>query len=395
MKFAGGSRSSHDARAAMRDICDAADASLEREPVHLVVAFFTSHFEDDADAIATALAGRYPSAVVLGCSAEGVIGGDDEHERVPAVAALLASLEEATLTPFQFSMDDLDDLSDASRWTNRIGVAPDAAPTFLLFGDPFTVPVNPVLEGFNAAYPARPVIGGMASGAERPGQSVLIAGGATRRDGAVGVALSGAIECRSIVSQGCRPIGQPFVITKAEQNIIVQLGGKPALVRLHEVLQNLSPTDAALVRQALFVGRVINEYQESFSRGDFLIRNLVGIDPKSGALAVGDEMRVGATVQFHVRDHVSADEDLRQMLEAVDGVRKTAGALLFSCNGRGTRMWQEPNHDVSVLRELCGPIPVAGFFAAGELGPIGGRNFIHGHTASVVLFRERPAAPNA
>jgi small ligand-binding sensory domain FIST len=203
----------------------------------------------------------------------------------------------------------------------------------------------------------------------------------------VGVALSGNLKVETVVSQGCRPIGRPFVITRAERNIIHELGRRPALEQLQNVLTKLPPDDEVLARESLFVGRAIDEYKGRFGRGDFLIHNIIGADRKSGAIGIAGQAKVGATVQFHVRDAQSADEDLRAML-TVHAKSDLRGAMLFGCNGRGTRMWPTPGHDVGVLRQVLGDVPVAGFFCGGEFGPVGGRNFVHGFTASIALFHE-------
>ena len=195
------------------------------------------------------------------------------------------------------------------------------------------------------------------------------------------------------MSQGCRPIGRPMIVTKVERNLIRELGRRPSLEVLRELFEELPEDERELVQSGLHIGRVINEYQEEFRRGDFLVRNVMGSDDQGG-IAITDLVRVGQTVQFHVRDAETADEDLRSLVDTdrIDHPRaKVAGALLFSCNGRGTRLFAEPDHDVGVLRERFGPIPVAGFFAMGEIGPIGGQNFVHGYTASVVLFEQTPA----
>jgi small ligand-binding sensory domain FIST len=230
----------------------------------------------------------------------------------------------------------------------------------------------------------------MASGVRGPGECRLLLGDAVHDHGAVGVLLGGAVGLRSVVSQGCRPIGRPFVVTKAQDNVIVQLGGRAPLAVLQELWQTLDDRDKRLFQQGLHVGRVINEYQGDFQRGDFLVRNVVGLDRTTGALAITDRVRVGQTLQFHVRDAATADEDLHALLQldlsAAAG--RPAGALLFSCNGRGTRLFETPDHDAAALRAEAGDIPVAGFFAQGELGPVGGQNFIHGFTASVALFEE-------
>jgi small ligand-binding sensory domain FIST len=205
------------------------------------------------------------------------------------------------------------------------------------------------------------------------------------------VLVHGATRVRSVVSQGCRPIGRPLLVTKAEHNVILELGGRPALAQLQEVFESLTDDEQQMVRQGLHVGQVINEYQEQFGRGDFLIRNVQGADPQSGAIGIGDFVRVGQTVQFHVRDAATADEDLNAMLAAAKagGSRELLAALLFTCNGRGTRLFDAADHDAGALARHWQGLPVAGFFAQGEIGPVGGKSFLHGFTASVALFETR------
>jgi small ligand-binding sensory domain FIST len=194
----------------------------------------------------------------------------------------------------------------------------------------------------------------------------------------------------TLVSQGCKPIGSTYVVTRAERNVIFELGGRPAMERLQELYPTLSPQDQQLIEQGLLVGLAMSEYQERFRRGDFLITNVMGAHRESGAILLGNLVRTGQTVQFHVRDAKTADEDLRHMLGQLDqsSDRRFAGGLLFSCNGRGTRMFPEPHHDAQGIRKALGPLPLAGLFAAGEIGPVGGRNYIHGFTASLALFQD-------
>jgi small ligand-binding sensory domain FIST len=253
--------------------------------------------------------------------------------------------------------------------------------------DPFRLSIHDLIDELNQAYPGAPVVGGIASAARQPGQNRLIVNGELHEEGMVGVAMTGRVHARTVVSQGCRPIGKPFVITQADRNIIGELGGRPALAQLQDVLTNLSSEDERLARQSLLMGCVIDEYKDRFTRGDFLIHNIIGADRKSGAIGIAGLPRVGATVQFHVRDAASADEDLRSLLAdaAGDDIR---GAALFGCNGRGTHMWPTAGHDVGLLHEQLGEVPVAGFFCGGEFGPVGGRNFVHGFTASILLFCE-------
>lgn len=177
-------------------------------------------------------------------------------------------------------------------------------------------------------------------------------------------------------------------MTRAEDNVILELGGKTPLQQLQDLWLTMTPRDHELVQRGLMVGLAVSEYRDTFRRGDFLVRHLAGLDRATGAIAVGDDVRVGQTVQFHVRDATSADEDLRLMLATAGPATAQRGGLLFSCNGRGTRLFDAPNHDALAVQHALGKVPLAGFFAQGELGPVGGRNFIHGFTASLVLFEE-------
>jgi small ligand-binding sensory domain FIST len=204
------------------------------------------------------------------------------------------------------------------------------------------------------------------------------------------VSLSGNLDIDFIVSQGCRPIGTPFVITKCKANVILELGGRKAIEALQEMAQGLSEAEKRLLSRGLLMGRVVNEYKDRFGRGDFLVRNVMGFDQKVGGIAAGEMCRPGQTVQFHVRDAVTATEDLQLLLDTqVLNPTHPFAALLFSCNGRGERLFGEPNHDINIIRERLGdpPVPIAGFFAAGEFGPIGSQSYLHGHTASLAVLR--------
>ena len=251
-------------------------------------------------------------------------------------------------------------------------------------GDPFTTPIDPLMTALDRYAPGVPLVGGMASSARQPGQNVLFRNDELLEEGIVGMTLSGPLAVETIVSQGCRPIGNPMLVTRSHDNVIEQLGGKPALQVLQESVTAMNPADRELLENGLLIGRAISEYRDKFGRGDFLVRNVVGVEQDKGAIALADYIKTGQTVQFHVRDAASADEDLSLLLQ---GRKMTSaeGGLLFSCNGRGTRLFHQPGHDIRAIRGATA-IPVAGFFAAGELGPVGGRNFIHGHTASLALF---------
>jgi small ligand-binding sensory domain FIST len=277
---------------------------------------------------------------------------------------------------------DDDDAPQVAGWPSSLPFEPQGV---LLVADPFTTPVEQLIKGLAEAQPGLMVLGGMASAARGPGGNRLVLGDQVHTTGAVGALIGPGARLSAVVSQGCRPIGRPLVVTKAERNVIYELAGQPALERLLEMVKDgMSERDVRLINQGLHMGFVIDEHQIEFGQGDFLVRNVLGADQSNGAIAVGDLVEVGTTVQFHVRDAESADEDLRHLLAS----RQADGALLFTCNGRGTRLFPEPNHDAEVVGDLLSEPPLAGFFAAGELGPVGGRNFLHGFTASLALFED-------
>lgn len=352
----------------------------------IVAVFTTPQFESQHERILELVLDRAGSAVLIGCSAEGVIGPGVEVEDAPAVAVWAAALPGTRVRPFRLTFDRegqegvIDGLEE---------IPGEGSPVVLLLSDPYSFPADLLLAHLNEASPGVPVIGGQASGGLEAGRNALFFEGEVLHDGAVGAVISGGTPATWIVSQGCRPVGQTYSVTRAEQNVIHELAGRPALRRLEEVYAAASQRDQLLMRRGLHVGQAISELKPELGRGDFLIRNVMGVDPKTGAIAITDTAEVGQTIQFQVRDADSAREDLRLMLEREQGrdERPVAGALLFSCNGRGQALFGQPDHDVGALQRAFGPVPVAGFFAAGELGPVAGRNFLHGFTASVLLFR--------
>jgi small ligand-binding sensory domain FIST len=375
---------------ALNEVCDQAARHFAGPP-DLAVLFFSPHHAEDAEYLAATVVQKLGVRGLLGCTGESIVGNDREVEMQPALSLWLGRwAQPAQLDPFHLFVEATPDGYSLMGWPDGLADADPAQTAVLLLGDPFTFPVDDFLKQVNERHRGLRVVGGMASGAAGPGQNQLILGEKVLDQGAVGMVLRGPVKVRSVVSQGCRPVGRPFVITRAKDNVIYELGGKPPLEQFQELWPELSPADQQLFRQGLHVGRVINEYQGEFQRGDFLVRNVLGIDRESGALAITDRVRVGQTVQFHVRDAATADEDLHELLQ-IDlsaHAQRPAGALLFTCNGRGSRLFAEPSHDARAIRAEAGDIPVAGFFAQGELGPVGGQNFIHGFTASVVLFED-------
>ena len=372
---------------ALREAVNTARESLGTAP-DLALLFISPHHASAAEQIAADACQLLGTTNVLGCTGEAIAGTAREVEEEPALSLWLARWPGVRITPMHLQFERTPEGGVLEGWPDGLAGEWPAHSFLIVLGEPFSFPADYLLERMNEDRPKVPVIGGMASGAAQPGDNRLLLGTATHAEGAVAVHVSGPVRLKTIVSQGCRPIGRSFVVTKAERNIVQELGGKPALVQLREIFDTLPTSEQRLVQRALHVGRVVSEYQERFEQGDFLVRNVVGIDANSGAIAIGDYIRPGQTVQFHVRDQEAADAELKQLLADArkPGGPQPAGALLFTCNGRGTRMFSEPNHDAGAVAKSLGNIPLAGFFAAGELGPIGQQNFMHGFTASIGLF---------
>jgi small ligand-binding sensory domain FIST len=375
---------------AVDEVCAAVSSALSGTP-DLVLAFFSPHHLTSAMSVAESLQERLAPRCLLGVVGEAVVGNAREVEQQPALSVWAGRwAKKVQIDPFHLVLERTSEGASLLGWPDALVDASATDTCVLLLGDPFTFPTDLFLRQINEDTPGLKVLGGMASGIRGAGQCRFLFGGEVRDQGAVGVVLQGPLGLRSIVSQGCRPIGRPLVITKAEDNMILELGGRSALEQLRELWQTLNPDEQKLLQQGLHIGRVINEYQDEFQRGDFLVRNVMHLDRNTGALFITDQVRVGQTVQFHVRDAATADEDLHALLQLdlIAHEKKPSAALLFSCNGRGSRLFSQPDHDASVIYAEAGAIPLAGFFAQGELGPVGGQNFMHGFTASVALFEE-------
>ncbi|MCH7797561.1 MAG: FIST C-terminal domain-containing protein [Planctomycetes bacterium] len=328
---------------------------------------------------------------MLGVTAESVLGVDRELEGLAGMSVLAVRVPGATLHPWRISgSEQAALLDDAGAMREHLGITDDFR-AIIMFADPFSTPITrllPAITGCGKQDRPIAVVGGMSSGASQPGHNPLILDGEMLRSGAVGVTISGPVTIDIIVSQGCRPIGKPIVITRAKGNVIQELGGRRALDIIQEMTGKLDEHERQLLSGGLLVGTVINEYKDRFGRGDFLVRNILGYDKEHGAIAVGDMPRIGQTVQFHVRDAVTAHEDLQLLLDGQQLDEAPLGAMLVTCNGRGSRLFKDERiRDVKTIRNRLGDIPLAGFFAAGEIGPIGNESFLHGHTASLAIFR--------
>ncbi len=362
------------------------------DPIDLVFLFFSDNFADEARSFVTKIHEGLAPKVIVGCMAQGVIGEKQEIEGSSAVILWGARLPGVSLIPIRLISNEAGEELSVQGWPKELEYRSDN-PFFILLADPFSTPIEEVFSTIENFCPGAQAIGGIASGGMDLGENRLVLNQDTYESGIVGVALSGPVSIRTIVSQGCQPIGERFVVTRADRNIIYEMGGVPSLNCLQQTIQSLVQQRGQQAAMALQVGIAIDEHRAQFERGDFLIRGLMGADRRTGGLALSDVVQEGQTVQFHIRDMKAASEDLNLLLaqdRIAHPLEHPKGALLFSCNGRGRQFFTQPHHDISTVRERAGDIPIAGFFAGGEIGPVGGKNYLHAYTASVALFCDEP-----
>ena len=388
-RFGVGLSQAADPHDAAREACAAVRVSLGDAPPTLVVMFASPDLCEDAEGLLAAVHAELAPENLIGSMGEAVVGAGREIEEGPALAVWAAVLPGTEVIPFRLVARPLGEGLGVLGWPDAVADAPagNIGPIIML-ADPFTFPADGLLAELNHEPGAPVVVGGMASGGRRPGVHRLFAGDDVLEEGAAAVALRGAT-MRTVVSQGCMPVGPEMVITDGEGSTVRSLAGKPALEKLEEVVAGLEPEERALAVEGLLAGLVIDENVPDYTRGDFLVRAIHGGDRESGSLIVGEQVRVGQTMRFHVRDAGSADLDLRAALRDARGEMgggAPGGALLFSCNGRGTRMFTSPHHDASAIAEELDRIPAAGLFCNGEIGPVGGRSFVHSFTATMAVF---------
>ncbi len=364
----------------------AARAELDAE-AHCAFVFFSPDYGGNLAEFLELIRVYGRVSTVLGCSGGGIIGTGSEAENASGFSLLLLSLPGTKLRTVEISQDQLGAAGGAGYWPAQTSVAATDVDAWIVLANPLRLEAESWLAEWNAAYPGVPILGGLASGAED--RIVLCRDGGVVTGDGLALALKGGVSVRTIVSQGCRPIGEPLTITGARQNLLLSLGSKPAYAVLNHVFNGLTKQEKDRARNNLFAGLAMSEYVEDYKRGNFLIRNILAADPEAGAVAIGAALRVGQTLQYQLRDRDSADEDLRELCHAAeeDGARPFA-SLLFSCNGRGRGLFGAPSHDAGVLAEIFGAHPSAGFFCNGEIGPVGNQNFLHGYTASSVLLCE-------
>jgi small ligand-binding sensory domain FIST len=348
----------------------------------LVSVFVTGNHAGALDDITRAATQILRPRALVGVAASGVLGGGREVEEQPGVAVFAARC--GGLTPVRLRAARME-----SGW-NVSGLprsAADGERTLVLLADPHSFPADSFLEHLARHAPGLRVVGGLTSGALGPGGARLVVDGQEHTEGAVGLLLGPDAPVVTVVSQGCRPIGAPFVVTGADGRHLLELGGRPAIDRLRDILEDLDPADRLLATRSLQVGFVIDEAQATFGRGDFMVRPVMSVDARSGSVTVADDVAVGRTVQFQLRDKEAAADDLR---DALSGIRAD-GALVFTCTGRGRRLFDRPDHDAETIAELLGTRAAAGMFSAGEFGPVAGRSVVHSSSVSLALFGPRSA----
>jgi len=375
-------------------------AQLLAPEVSLGLVFMSPNFFPHAAQALEVLRVHAKIPLLAGCSSHGLIAGGEEIENSSGLVLALYSLPGATLQGVYFAQPAVEAAGGetADYWPQTTGVDPAKTNGWLAFVDPFHLDSESWIKTWNQAYAGLPVFGGLASGNFPEPLTQVYLNGEVYEEGGVAIAIGGDVVLTGVISQGCTPIGETWTLTRVEQNLIHNIGNRPAYSVLAETFQKLPPDEQRKAQGNLFIGLVVNEYLEEFHRGDFLVRNLIGGDPKSGVLAVGAMPRAGQTMQFQRRDAAAATEDMNELLGL--SKEKLAGATVYGgclccCNGRGQHLFGRANHDVEIIQRCLGPLGLAGFFCNGEIGPVGEKNYLHGFTASLALFVQKPrvAAP--
>jgi small ligand-binding sensory domain FIST len=383
-QFAVAMAADDDADRAARDVCGRLRSALGGQAPTVAVMFVTPSLCTDPWGLRAAIAGELGPEHLIGCTTEAVIGERRELEGHPGLSVWCALLPDVRPESFHLSASKLDER--VTGWAEEVLAAGDHADPILMLADPFTFPIDLMLDDYNRSG-RPPIIGGLASGGSRPGEHVIFVDDAIHFDGAAGLIVPG-VPMVPVVSQGCTPVGPDMVITAGGGPMIAELAGLAAVDKIHAVVTALDTDERRLVNQPLLAGLVIDENQPEYARGDFIVRGIHGRDRDTGAIYVGENVRVGQTLRLHVRDADSATDDLRHALrDAREHARPghPSGALIFTCNGRGARFFNRPDHDASLVADEL-DAPSAGMFCNGELGPVGGKSFLHAFSATMAVF---------
>ncbi len=362
---------------------------LRAPKVSLGLVFMSPKFFPHAKPVLELLRVHAQVPLLAGCSSPGLIVDEQEVEQNAGLTLGLYALPGADLQAFHFAQEQVEEANGPGYWRLETGIEPGQTNGWLAFIDPFHLDSEAWLRSWNEAYAPLPVLGGLASGDHHEQLTQVYLNGDVFEEGGVAISFGGDIRLASVTSQGCTPNGETWTLTKVEQNIIREIGNRPAYEVLAETFNKLSPEEQKRARGNLFIGLVVNEYLDEYHRGDFLIRNLLAADARSGSIAVGALPRAGQTVQFQRRSAAAATEDMDELLTRTR--TQLAGATIYGgclccCNGRGQGLFGRPNHDAKMVQQRLGPMGLAGFFCNGEIGPVGEKNFLHGYTASLALF---------
>jgi small ligand-binding sensory domain FIST len=383
--------------ARLDEAADEAVGQLQRDfagtPPDCVLAFVSAAFGAEMGRLPKLLDPLLGRGLLFGCSAGGLIGGGSEEEEESGVALLCGRLPDAALVAQHLEQATLPPLS-ASRenWWRLLDLGPECGASFMLLADPATIDAEACARGIDRAFPGSTVIGGLASGALEPGAARLFARGEMHCSGGALLALTGNVIIEPVVAQGCRPVGDPLFVTGCDGNLVTELDGRRPRDLLTALYASLDEAGRARFGEALCIGIALPGPRQAVGAGDFLMRNVLGLDPDSGALWIGARIARNAVVQFHLRDADAAARELQSQLAAsLAGRPPPAAALLFACAGRGRGLFGVGGHDSGALRRIA-DIPVAGMFSAGEIAPIQGATFLHGYTSVFGLIRQRAAA---
>jgi small ligand-binding sensory domain FIST len=367
-----------DPRSGAIEAAQRARATLEGHRCDIVLVFASGHHLASPEATLEGVGEALAPPQLVGCGAGGVLGAGREVEEGTAVAVWAAALGGGEAEVFHA------EAMEGPEGTAVVGMPAGGASAIVLLPDPYSFPADAVVGEMGDV----PVLGGVSSARTLDGGAALFCGDEVKADGAVGVAFAG-VDVHAAVSQGAAPIGPEMTVTSAEGHMIHELAGRPALNALRDAVAGLPESEREMVAEGLLLGMVVDAGKPEFERGDFLVRALLGADPDTGAIAVGAPVEAGEVVRLHVRDAGSADSDLREVLARERrrmGGAAPAGALMFTCNGRGRDMFGDADHDALAADAALAGAPVAGFFAAGEIGPVGGRTHLHGFTATLAVF---------
>jgi small ligand-binding sensory domain FIST len=362
---------------------------LQGAKVSLGLVFMSPQFFPNAKQVLEILRVHAQVPLLIGCSSQSLIVGELEVEENAGLTLALYVLPGADLKAFHFTQEQVEEANGPGYWRLETGLEPEQTNGWLVFIDPFHLDSETWLRTWNEAYAPLPVLGGLSSGNFNDQVTQVYLNGEVFEEGGIALSVGGSVGLAGVTSQGCTPIGETWTLTKVDQNIIHQIGNRPAYEVLAETFNGLPAEEQKKAQGNLFIGLVVNEYLDEFHRGDFLIRNLLGADPQSGSIAVGALPRLGQTVQFQRRSASAASEDMNELLNRTKkglGEKIIYGGCLCCCNGRGKNLFGRPNHDAEMVQRQLGPFGLTGFFCNGEIGPVGARNFLHGYTASLALF---------